>query len=98
MRQRLLNQPAAVGANHQHFAVGHVDDPQQSVGDRQAERGEQQDRAEGEAHKRLSEQIAQQQAVLDFAQALLRRRADRRVWLMPGVGIRRQQRLGFRVA
>ena len=96
--QRLLHQPAAVGANHQHLTVGHIDHPQQTVGDGQAERGEQQDRAEGQAHKSLAEKIAQQQAMLDFAQALLGRRANRRVWLMLRIGIRRQQRLGFRVA
>ena len=97
LRQRLLHQPAAVGANHQHLTVGHIDHPEQTVGDGQTERGEQQDRTEGEAHKSLAEKIAQQQTVLDFTQALLGRRANRRVRLMQGIGIRRQQRLGFRV-
>ena len=46
---------------------------------------------------RANETTPQQQAVLDFTQALLGRRTNRRVRLIPGIGIRRQQRLGFRV-
>ncbi|MCY1362423.1 hypothetical protein D9M69_491380 [compost metagenome] len=49
--------------------MGHVDHPEQAEGDRQAERGEQQDRAEAHAAERLAEQVAEQQAALDLGQA-----------------------------
>ena len=49
--------------------MGHVDHPEQAVGDRQAERREQQDRAQRQATEGLAEQVADQQPALDLGQA-----------------------------
>ena len=48
----------------------HVDDAKQSVGDRQPQRRQQQDRAQRKPHKRLPKQVSPHQTVLNVAQAL----------------------------
>ncbi len=49
--------------------MGHVDHPEQAEGDRQAEGGEQQDRAQRQAAESLAEQFADQELALDLRQA-----------------------------
>ncbi len=49
--------------------MGHVDHPEQAEGDRQAEGGEQQDRAQRQAAESLAEQLADQELALDLSQA-----------------------------
>lgn len=102
LRRKLLKQPlhqvGGIGAEHQHFAVRHIDDAEQAVGDRQPERRQQQDRTERQAAERLAEQIADHQAVLHLLQAALRLGAHRGVRLVGGVGQRLQSGAGFRLA
>ncbi len=49
--------------------MGHVDHPEQAEGDRQAERGQQQDAPQAQAAEGLAEQFAEQQLALDLRQA-----------------------------
>ncbi|MNP54549.1 hypothetical protein D3C76_1491140 [compost metagenome] len=65
--------------------MGHVDHPEQAEGDGQAERGQQQDRAQRQATEGLAEQFADQQLALDLGQAGFGRGAYGRVAL--GVGL-----------
>ena len=77
--------------------MGHVNHPQQAVGDRQPQRGQQQHRSQRQPHKGLAQQIAEQQTMFDLLQAIAGRLAHRRIRLMLGIGKGDQQRLGFRV-
>ena len=43
-----LDRVGRVRPNHQHLPVGHVDDPKQSEGDRQAQSGQEQDAAQAQ--------------------------------------------------
>ncbi|MNC32582.1 hypothetical protein D3C75_809440 [compost metagenome] len=67
--QQHLDHVGAVGAEHQHLAVGHVDHPEQAEGDRKAQRCQQQDRTQRQAAESLAEQFAYQQFALDLGQA-----------------------------
>ncbi len=49
--------------------MGHVDHPEQAEGDRQAEGGEQQDRAQRQTAEGLAEQFANQELALDLGEA-----------------------------
>ena len=55
--------------------MGHVDDAHQAIGDRQAERGEQQDRAEAQSGERRQADLRAEQAAVDFGERQLRRAA-----------------------
>src|SRR6185437_8551072 len=65
----LLHDIRGVGTEHDHFAMRHVDDAHDAEGDGEADRGEQQDRAEGQAFE-------QRHADADELEPL-RNRADR---------------------
>jgi hypothetical protein len=87
-----LHRPRRVGADHQQLAVRHVDDAHDAVGDRQAEGGEQQDRAEREAGEGAAEVVGPGEALLDGANRRPGRRAHRAVGLDPGVALLLGQR------
>jgi hypothetical protein len=88
--EKILHDIGRVRADHDQLAVRHVDHAHQAVSDGEAERGEQQDRAERGAGEREAEPLAPGEARLDRAQALLRLEAD----LFVGVAGRfEQQRL-----
>ena len=71
--EQVLHDIGRIGADHDELAVRHVDDAHQPVGDREAERGEQQDRAERDAgEERCRSALAPREAAFDRAQALLR--------------------------
>ncbi|MNP27588.1 hypothetical protein D3C76_1205080 [compost metagenome] len=95
---RLLHHPGGVGAKHQHLAVGHIDHSQQAVGDRQSERGQQQNGAQRQAHKRLAQQVADGLTVLDLAQAFCGGFPHPGVRLGLRMGIRQQSGLHLRIA
>jgi hypothetical protein len=82
-----LHRPRRVGADHQQFAVRHVDDAHDAVGDRQTEGGEQQDRAEREAGEGAAEVVGPGEALLDGANRRPGRRAHRAVGLDPGFAL-----------
>jgi hypothetical protein len=60
-----LHGPGRIGADHQQLAVRHVDHAHHAIGDRQAERGEQQDRAERQAGEGAPEIVGPRQPLLD---------------------------------
>jgi len=78
--------------------VRHIDHSQQAVGDRQPEGGQQQDGAEGQPHKCLTEQIADGLTVLDLTQACGGGLTHPGIRLGLRLGIRQQPGLHFRVA
>ena len=92
----LLNHPGGIRAQHQHLPVGHVNHPQQAVGNCQPQRGEQQYRPQRESHKRLTKQIAPHQAMLNQFQtfgsggthASIRLRCCLRIRRQPGLNVR----------
>ena len=55
--ENILNHIAGVGADRDHLAVRHVDDSHQAERDRQAERDDEQNRAETEAAKDRAEEV-----------------------------------------
>ena len=98
LRHRLLHQPGGVSPEHQHLPVRHIDHPQQSIGDRQPERGQQQNGAQRQPHKRLPQQVAYRLTMLDLAQAFRRGLAYFIIRLRLGAGIGQQAGLHFRIA
>ena len=70
LRHNLLHHPGGIRPEHQHFAVGHVNHPQQTIGDSQPERGQQEYRSQRQAHEGLPQQFAPHQPVLNTVQAL----------------------------
>ncbi len=94
--KQVLHDVGRIGADHDQLAVRHVDHAHQPVGDREAERGEQQDRAErdaGEQRRRHSPQTRRPPphagcaVASDFGPPRRRRAPPRRA--APGVGIAR---------
>ena len=63
-----LTHIGGVRANHQQFAVRHVDDAHQAEGNRQAERRQQQHTAERDAVKQIADKLSTLQPTVDFAQ------------------------------
>ena len=63
--EQALHTVGGVGADHQQFAVRHVDDAHHAVGDGQTERGEQQDAAERQAGKDAAEVFGHRQPAVD---------------------------------
>ena len=74
-----LHHIGGVGPEHQHLAVGHVDNPEQAEGDGQTQRRQQQDRTQRQAAKGLAEQFTDQQFAFDLGQAGFGGGAHRRV-------------------
>ncbi len=68
--KEILHQPGGVCPQHQHLAVGHVDHPQQAVGNGQAKGGQQQDRSQRQSAKGLPQPVTPAQALLDLLQAV----------------------------
>jgi hypothetical protein len=64
--EQALHGIGGIGADHQQFAVGHVDHAHHTVGNRQAQRGQQQDGAEAEAGEYAADVFGQGQAILHF--------------------------------
>ena len=94
--EQVLHHVGRVGADHHQLAVRHVDDAHQAVGDRQAERDQQQDRAEADAGEDDAEALAPGEARLDRRQRELELRAHLGVGLDVGLQALEQQRLGGR--
>ena len=82
--EQVLHDVGRVGADHHQLAVRHVDDAHQAVGDRQAERDQQQDRAEADAGEEHAEPLAPGEAAAHRVERLLQRRAHLRVGLAAG--------------
>ena len=59
--------------------MGHVDDPHDTEGDRQADRGEHVDRAEAEPEEKRLDDGVQASILVDLSQGRLRRRSNRRI-------------------
>jgi len=70
-----LHHVRGVGADHQHFAVRHVDDAHQPEGDRESERREQQHAAEADSIEKRSENARDDEMLLDEVDGMLGRRA-----------------------
>ncbi len=70
LRHHLLHHPGGIRPEHQHFTVGHVNHPQQTIGDSQPERGQQEYRPQRQAHEGLPQQFTPHQPVLNTVQAL----------------------------
>ncbi|STQ59665.1 Uncharacterised protein [Pseudescherichia vulneris] len=66
--------------------MGHVDHPQQTVGNSQTEGGEQQDRSQRQAAKGLPQPVTPAQALLDLLQAVGGGGAHAGVWLVLRLG------------
>ena len=75
--EQVLHDVGRVRADHDQLAVRHVDDAHQAVGDREPERGEQQDRAERDAGEGEAEPLAPREPALDLARGSSAPRAGR---------------------
>ncbi|EXI66420.1 MAG: hypothetical protein AW08_02534 [Candidatus Accumulibacter adjunctus] len=87
-----LHRPRRIGADHQQFAVRHVDHAHDAVGDRQAERREQQDRTERETGEGAAEIVGPGQTLLDRADRRAGSGAHGAVGLEPAVALLLRQR------
>ncbi len=74
-----LRDVGAIGADHDHLAVRHVDDAQQAVGDRKPHRCQHQDAAEREAGEDPAEVFVDGQPTLHSCHCKLRRFAHPRI-------------------
>ena len=75
--EQVLHDIGGVRADHQEFAVRHVDDADQPVRDREAERGEQQHAAERQAREQRARNLAAPLDRIEFVDAALARRRAR---------------------
>jgi hypothetical protein len=75
--EQVLHQVGGIGADHHQLAVRHVDDAHQPVGDGQAQRHQQQDRAQADAGEQHAQPLAPGQARLHGVQRRSARRAPR---------------------
>jgi hypothetical protein len=89
--EQALHHVGGVGANHQQFAVRHVDDAHDAVGNGQAECRQQQDRAERQAGEDGGQGVAPGQAAFDGLERLDGGFAYRLVVLVGRIGQRQQQ-------
>ena len=100
--EQVLHDVRRVRADHDELAVRHVDDAHQAVGDRETQRGEQQDAAEAHAAEHAADHLAGREPALDRAQRKLGFGADVAVGLGELAALlleqRQEQRLGVRVA
>jgi hypothetical protein len=85
-----------VSADHDQLTVRHVDDTHQSIGDREAERSEQQDRAKTHAGEDNTEALTPCQTAFDLAQTSLR--FDPQFFIFLGLEKREQQAFGIGAA
>ena len=67
----VLHDVRRVGADHDQLAVRHVDDAHQAIGDRKAERGQQQDRPQRDTAEHATHHFAGGEALLDRAERSL---------------------------
>ena len=63
--EQRLHRVSHIGADHEHLAVGHVDDPHQTEGDGETERGEQEHAGEADAVHHVAHHADEALAVLD---------------------------------
>ena len=82
-----------VGAQHQHLAVGHVDDAQEAEGDRQAERREQQHAGQRQAVQQIADEADHALVLTMASRARAGRGADARVRLVRLAVVPRRQHL-----
>ena len=93
--ERFLDHECGVGAEHDHLAVGHVDDAHHAECDRETDGGQQQNRSQAEALEQLAEDIPHGHAAFDEIEGFPRGGTHRGV-LFTFLGERpRQQRADF---
>ena len=96
--EQVLHDVGAVGADHDQFAVRHVDHPHQAVGDGEAECGKHQDGTETDAGEHLADALTDGQPGLDRLERILRFGANACIGLDKIVALLfqqpEQQRLG----
>jgi hypothetical protein len=83
LAEQALAHVGGVGADHQQFAVRHVDDAHQAEGDGQAQRRQQQHAAQRDAVENLAGQFGPANAAVDLAQG--------------GVGCHAHRHIGLRI-
>ncbi|MNL50050.1 hypothetical protein D3C87_1730320 [compost metagenome] len=66
-----MHHEGGVGAQHDHLAMGHVDDPHHAEGDGKADGGEQQNRAERHAVPDILGEVPELLCVLDRGDRLV---------------------------
>ena len=89
----LLDDEGRVGAEHDHFAVGHVDDAHDAEGDGKADGGEQQDGAKRQAVPGVLHDAPEGELALDRRRWRCRRRVQRRRQTSPDSDVSRRERV-----